>query len=150
MSNKHSNAAAQIANAIEKQFPNIRRTYPRDQILNSSESFVQEWFRAALNAGTPSKLADTPPDKTEYPDRENPAPVSVPDAAKTEGTESTKVSTPEYARFTSALMGAAETGKSLFELQEDDDNAPESQERRDLRMKLLSEVDELKSASYGI
>lgn len=148
MSNKHSNAAVQIANAIEKQFPNIRRTYPRDQILNSSESFVQEWFRAALNAGTPSKLADTPPGKTEYPDRENPAPVRVPDPAETESAPDGK-QFPEYLRFTNALLAVSQSGKKLFDAEESN-GGPDSDERRDARNRALDDVEELRSSIYGL
>lgn len=100
-----------------------------------------------LNAA-PSVPADDPPAETKYPDRGNPAPVSVPDPADTEGTESTKESTPDYLRFTNALVAVSQSGKSLFEIESGD--GPESDDKRSARYRALDDVDELKSSIYGL
>ena len=149
--NKFSELANLVADTICAKFPSVKRTFPRDEVVKSAQGFLDEWETAAIcNAVAPATPGDVPPGEKTYPDKGNPAPVPVPSPDETEsGSKSTKESTPEYDRFTSALASLTKSGKTLFEAESDDDG-PESEAKRTARTRALDDVEAVRASVYSL
>ena len=127
------------ADVILAEFPNLNRQSVVNYLKKEHAAFETENLLARVsNAGAP-----------DVPAKDNPAPVSVPDPAKTEGTKSTKQSTPAYGRFLQAVQDVRDAGDELFEI-ESDDEGPESKEKSDARANALNHVEGLRGAIYDL
>ena len=105
--------------------------------LNALEEMTDAWIQQ-IRADTlqdkffANTAPEVPTDETpvkKYPKTQT-APTPAPDAAETEGMRSTKPSTPEYDLFKAGVVGLLDAGKSLFELESEDEQDKDDARRR--------------------
>jgi hypothetical protein len=110
---KKSPAAEMIANLLVGELPSLKNSMPHNQLESAAEKFIDEWRTFALMNAVKAP-GDKPPGEKTYPSRTELQPEyePVPDPAKTETSEPSKPSLPDYMGHVATLDA---TGRTLFD-----------------------------------